>query len=987
MGCLPCTGLQPEAQLLSDCYPPPKALIASGPDFKPLSSELSKLLYRCTNQSSKLAKVGEELEKRALKESVRSSGGYQKSRASLLISLAILRALITECKRDLALFSRATVRIVYAALDVKVYQKGGPDLEVIGRAASCFSAFATYTDGVSIGVDDDLTKAYLEILRKFSICAGDAGTVGQSGGEKIDYEQRNRTRLIGLAALSGASSSDAMFASNAEFQRQVGIIVPALLGNVFEGPMATLKLETAKLEMDASPSPFFSEFSARRPVNDRRAPSLHAHIPGEKGPTGADVLSAALRSLAALVGQCQVNQASAVLDAVFAFLDRTAWTDVERCCWLAERLAAFTSLQYRFVVPTRLVERLVDLDDRITGAQHTTLLAMTTTVLESPVSLVGLGVADLLANLVALVVRRVRADIHDPLLPALVQSISSLGTHIYYADQINDIVEEIAARMAEIPQSDPARPEILRTLTYCITGVMTTAVTADAQHVNAPTAQQIADKGKATALETPMETPRRPTGRRNPIAPEVWQETLPLLCESKFAVRIAYARALILYIENELPRDKQRSPSPANIFRFCNAVHASIYTLAMSSCLGSGDSDSLAASAQPSPIVPSTAPEESKTDRERSQGEKGVSFNIIEPTPSTTPGTGSGSGTPPKRSSRAARRVSLPLNRINSSGVLSSFDNVATPYDFAAIIKILEELNAAVPAAALYTGAPMLLALDKDAGTELVRRPGDGRQGAWVLERKRAIREVVAIVWRRLGDKRGVKVVEDLANKCLSLLPEPFEVPNLDPAPTGILPAPETAVMFVQNLTEGESSATSRPLLDPEIVVSALAQATSVREITGKDSSSLVGRFAGGWSVETALKDSVERYSSANIRPARDAHFDVANVLMSMNNSSYQSLGRPQSRAVDVTDLREALGGRTDTITSSAPPSITSTTGTRTIRDSPSQSPGARRKHANPDVKEVLKEIFKDKKRNSAGGSIKRNGPPVSSSTVVAGTA
>ena len=79
--CFGCGGLQPEVKLLNDCYPPPKQLLASAPDYKPLSSDLSKLTYRCTNQSSKLAKVGEELDRRVAKEAARSTGVYAKSRA------------------------------------------------------------------------------------------------------------------------------------------------------------------------------------------------------------------------------------------------------------------------------------------------------------------------------------------------------------------------------------------------------------------------------------------------------------------------------------------------------------------------------------------------------------------------------------------------------------------------------------------------------------------------------------------------------------------------------------------------------------------------------------------------------------------------------------------------------------------------------------------------------------------------------------------
>lgn len=79
--CLPWSKLRPEVKLLNDCYPPPKQLVQSGPDYRPLSQDLSKLTYSCRNRSSYLPKVGEELEKRVAKETTRSTGGYPKSRS------------------------------------------------------------------------------------------------------------------------------------------------------------------------------------------------------------------------------------------------------------------------------------------------------------------------------------------------------------------------------------------------------------------------------------------------------------------------------------------------------------------------------------------------------------------------------------------------------------------------------------------------------------------------------------------------------------------------------------------------------------------------------------------------------------------------------------------------------------------------------------------------------------------------------------------
>jgi hypothetical protein len=86
MGCNPCGGsLHPAVSNLENCYPPSKGLLAAGPEFKPLNQDLSKLLYFASNKPSQTARIGEELEKRVVKEARASAGGYQKSRAYVLI--------------------------------------------------------------------------------------------------------------------------------------------------------------------------------------------------------------------------------------------------------------------------------------------------------------------------------------------------------------------------------------------------------------------------------------------------------------------------------------------------------------------------------------------------------------------------------------------------------------------------------------------------------------------------------------------------------------------------------------------------------------------------------------------------------------------------------------------------------------------------------------------------------------------------------------
>ncbi|WVW85749.1 hypothetical protein I302_107787 [Kwoniella bestiolae CBS 10118] len=1026
MGCLPCTNLQPEVAHLNACYPPSKALLTSGPEYRPLSQDLSKLTYFATNKPSKLAKIGEELEKRINKESTRSTGGYPKYRASLLISLAILRALLTECKRDISLFGRSALRSINAALDVKVYQRDEPDLEVIGRASAAFIAFTTFTDGSLIGIDGNVTKTYLNILRKF---AGMATFVELKEKPDGDKEQENRTRLIGLAGLNGSILSDSLYSSNTEFPKQISILLPPLLTNLFEhtASIEELKVQSDKIGLDYSSSdqsPFFSEFSAKRPLNARRAPSLHAHIPGEKGPSRTDVLKTALRSFNSLIQQSKISQATIIIDQIIGFLDKggeNGWKDLERCCWLAEKLTAWIILQFRFVVPTRLVEVLIDQNNlKEATAKDTTILSMVITILNSTTSLVGLGVSDLLGNLITLIIRRIKFDERDSLLPSLVSCVSALGTHIYYADQINDIVEEICIRIAEIHSTDKNRPEIIRVLINCIIGVMVTADQGDIK-LNGSTSTatndnaSIVDKGKSKSTVPPTpsisETPQRihsKSSRRNPISPEVWQETLPLLCEADYAVRITYARALLLFLETELPRGSISTPnkpgSDSSIYRFCNALNASIYTLLMSNCLGAGVVDEQSTLPSPdvgaAPTVPNEQPPSStehgqKNEKDNLAGErdrngsvsgkeKGVSFNLISPTPQTTSGNGSGNVTPNGKKTRSIRRPSLPLNRLQSYVNLNSFDNVATPLDFSSALSVLSEILDIQPLPALLTSVPMLLALDKDAGNELTRRPNDGRNGSWVTERKRGIRELVCLVWRDVGGRWGIREVEDIAQRALASLPEPYVIPPLPPyTPSSSLELPETAISFVPNTIEGESSSASKPLLDPEVLLSSLAGSSNVLGATGRDSAGLRRRWEVGWSVESAVKDSIERFSSAHIKPEdQEIHNEIANVLMSMNNGSYQSFGnasggRPGSRTIDVGDLREALGGKTDDLPNSSPPSIISSSyltqedqhHLSTAIQKSLSSKGLSRSANNQDVKEVLKDIFKDKKRASSGSA------------------
>jgi hypothetical protein len=186
---------------------------------------------------------------------------------------------------------------------------------------------------------------------------------------------------------------------------------------------------------------------------------------------------------------------------------------------------------------------------------------------------------------------------------------------------------------------------------------------------------------------------------------------------------------------------------------------------------------------------------------------------------------------------------------------LTQFDNVATPFDYAFILKVLAEMHKSCPVAALGTSAPMFLALDADAGNDLQRLAGQYESaGTWVLERKRACRETAAIAWHRIAAVWGVGSVVELAGRAINSLPEPFVVPEFYLPEFNVL-IPDEPTMFVRHEAEGESASASLPLLNPTAIIHGFASNESVQAAASRSEPELEARFSTRWTVEGAIRE------------------------------------------------------------------------------------------------------------------------------------
>ena len=364
-----------------------------------------------------------------------------------------------------------------------------------------------------------------------------------------------------------------------------------------------------------------------------------------------------------MLTQANGAQIGFIMQATFNNLDRSkGWGKTNHCCWLAQAGAEWAQYQHRYAVPTRLVERLLETPDTTSQPMHTTLTSMVVTVFTSPTPLVNISTSDVVSNLINLVLRRTAVNPDDPLLPALVESISSLGTHIYYADQIQDLAGELISRLVTIESRKPGvsnkgRTQAIRSL---LAGLLGLVQAADV-HSGKQTGEIEASKtpGISTVLlnqkdEAEHGHKRVHPSRRTKISPEIWQDTLTLLCDGDYAIRADYAQALVSYVEFEIPRKgdhtgpdgikrgasiaegpaKQAKTAAAILYgdeltRFLNALHAYVYALATTASLGIGTGAQSSISPSPTPLQ-NDSPAEPNAPFMSTQN---AEINVIPPTP------------------------------------------------------------------------------------------------------------------------------------------------------------------------------------------------------------------------------------------------------------------------------------------------------------------------------------------------------------------
>ncbi|KAE8194866.1 hypothetical protein CF328_g4617 [Tilletia controversa] len=877
--CIPkAKAIKDPKKLLNSCYPGPKLIASTAPEYRPSGNELSRLAYFASNAPTQLTTVGELLVQRANLEAkaFKSANGpnRDKAKAGLMLTLAITKNLIAECKRELNYFNPHAQSIISIALDASTHNPGGNtkrDIEISARTASTFYALATFTQAAGSSVDANVGKTYLELVRAFAaMCEERDG----------DSEDTNRIRLIAIGALSGAVGSDLFFGkTHSEQARQ---IVPALLASILPSHSVTLSfLQSESAKVSNGGSPQYSEFISqkRQPIQNRRAPSLSGHVDGEKGPTTEDIASAAMSTLRNVMAHGDSSSAITAVEITLAWLDgrqsgsnvRTLgqyWDKTEWAAWLSASLSNWSALQYRFVVLTHLVEHLVENCDGEPSTQHRTLIAMITAILTSSDSLIGLNTAETVNNLLGLIVRRVHHNTKDTLLAPLVDSVSSLGAHVYYADQIQDIAEEICARLTALqvpatangngdapsgparliarkptkPTTPVERDESMRALLTCLIGVMKAANKLQQQAATntssaIPNAKRISTLGRATS--------------RNRISPGVFHQTAALLAFPNPALRLTYEQTLLTFVSEELEpavsgagalfagvNDAGASQDP-DALSLAHSLAAGIYTLLLAKALF------VPTTIRDSPLEGLVAVDSTNTDESR--------------------------------------------------GLQANPDAAALPTDYAAVADIIEALIDGVPVAATLALVPMLAALDRNVNSRLEPT------------RKGAARTVLARAFAKLAKTWEAPSLEALAKTYPT---------------SALVPVPEASATFTSPISPAGFSAAgfsenvrSSSFVNIGNVAADLSKSSKLQSAAQTDEKSLASWFGRDWNVAGAVSDSFNASAPGQRKPTRMERRASISSLSSPRTKLHashtadgsQGNDGPGDRQVGVDDFREAL--------------------------------------------------------------------------------
>jgi hypothetical protein len=588
--------------LVLKCYPKNQK---HNVDVKPNSSELSYLLYYASTRRSKLQKVGDFLEKRTTTDAWKGRIG------NVQVTLEIFKAVIEKCPRDLPLYAAAVLRSLRTVLKSN-------DVAMVEDSVPTFEALCAHQDPANLAADQDYIRQYEEIVQLYASFASKEAF--KAAKTPVSWPVAIRFRKSGLRALKAVASSESL---GSETGRQLDVIIPVILLNILSESGQYLKRLQAR-ENDKEEHEKDEQLRRRQSVSTARTDEDEADPVAASGTTAeADKLAeeevglVALQALRHIFLGVNRGQLRLATSAVLNFVGKHVKPDEEAqgaaigtwATTLMAMICQWAPVQDRYAILVGTMETLVRspiVDDDM--GHQLVLATIINSLLSSTINFIGLSVMDVLVGLISHTLLLLQLGgpgtnvkphhqqttsvvsgdaTNDPktsgslggvvmevvkqpsylrvqLLDTVKECMASLANHVYYTDQITDMVAAILIRLKPSPLSAiSSTAEAIEDPAGAVNAVASSASLRE----RLPNVDRFFsfEMARLTALETVKNiiqtaNRRKPDGSsasvsRSSVKVRAWEGTQWLLRDPSGQVRRAYVDALVVWLNLEKKKE------------------------------------------------------------------------------------------------------------------------------------------------------------------------------------------------------------------------------------------------------------------------------------------------------------------------------------------------------------------------------------------------------------------------------------------------
>ncbi|KAI0487580.1 hypothetical protein F4859DRAFT_465512 [Xylaria cf. heliscus] len=577
--------------LVLKCYP---RTTKGAVDIKPNSSELSYLLFYATSRRSKIQKIGQFLEKKTASDVWRLRIG------NVQVTLQILAALIEKSPKDLPLFAQNVLKIIGLILRSN-------DITMVEASLPTFETFCEHHDVSSLFADQAYLHQYEEVVHAYAACASTRVTPGKGTPSK---SVALRWRNAGLGAIKSIAASDALSSTSG---RQLNVLVPMILENLWtdEEDFLDVLLQRAEMEQKVDSNALLRR---RTSVSTVRT----VETGGEVNPivisgTSGDIDKLAEEDTGVAAIQCLkqifiIPNRAQLQGATTALLKFTrerihqkevvvkssdGGRDGGWAIKIFDLVARWAPVQDRYAIMITAMDALLrtppvkeNIDEQIV------LAAIVGSLLRSDINLIGLSVIDVLLGLIQHMKQTLRHCVgsrngtsssmsrgdeavsdgpeqtsqQHNLLNRIQQCMGDLATHVYYADQISDMISAVLSQLKPHPSAPDATTVADKPSNSAGPATSASNVSEDQAQLDSYFANDLAKTTALRAIRSILLIANPKTKlsgnislRRNRVPIQVWEGTHWLLRDPDGQVRKAYANAVITWLDRETTRADLRA--------------------------------------------------------------------------------------------------------------------------------------------------------------------------------------------------------------------------------------------------------------------------------------------------------------------------------------------------------------------------------------------------------------------------------------------